>query len=825
MDESQLPGYEQRQLKKIDDRIEELKATKRKELQEHQATWDDFYASHKEQVNEYNRLTKLRKEDKDFQPTIHENQILQTIGGKRQVFEENRDKLAEYLDNEIEKVKKEREEKLAEFTGRHKKVVKKTKANEVQPQPQPKQPELKQPEDPQPQPQPKQPKPPQPQPKEPDQLPKQPDQPPQPQDKVEEPGKGKVGDDTEPLIGAEGGAEGGVPDKQVIPEEEREQRRAEQLRREVRQLDTQLQALYLLYERKRRRKDQNLSDYRKAYAERVFQKVEHEIKITESRLRSRQLIVSGTRSDYDSEPETEVSDGGYSSVESEGEYHPQFLITKNKRKVRVKPINRLDYEDSDSDSENEMAAMRWSIRDLPRFTGESTSGQTAMSHMMEFKDLLKHMDAKYHLNEEAGDDTEVKDIIGLFVASMQGKARQWFELTFKPNERETMAHWKAISKKFLDYYNPVGSTPELKIRAWKDMKWDPAKESFDEFRSRFKQLGDTLGYTEEQMKQNFLCCIPHSLLGLTVYAKTMEEIVECIQRGIGFGYGSKPDPKPATTTTAATTTTTPVPFMMGMDQRQPRHVSFPADVVYADREVEEQVYELQEQTDWMEDRLEYLQAAFEGEDLDYFQAAVDGSYPRGRSRSRGNNCGGFTRGRGRFTRGFSRGNQRPRGRGFNPNYQNDSFGSSSNDPNYSQEQWNQDDRDWRDQDRFQRGRNNYQNNRNDDFDRRRGRSPSPGRFRGDRRNDRDRFCTHCRQTGHTVAYCYQLQRELRMLGFTVLKPGESRGRSMNRRPFDKDRPAKPQGNSSSQNTEYMNYMYAMISELQEEGCEVEELNE
>ena len=65
------------------------------------------------------------------------------------------------------------------------------------------------------------------------------------------------------------------------------------------------------------------------------------------------------------------------------------------------------------------------------------------------------------------------------------------------------AGWKTI--------NPIGSTKEQQIKAWKELKWKPEEEKLTDFVFRFSQLAHELAYTDEQQITHFVLCIPRGL--------------------------------------------------------------------------------------------------------------------------------------------------------------------------------------------------------------------------------------------------------------------------------------------------------------------------
>ena len=57
---------------------------------------------------------------------------------------------------------------------------------------------------------------------------------------------------------------------------------------------------------------------------------------------------------------------------------------------------------------------------------------------------------------------------------------------------------KELKVKFKAQYNPVGSTQEQQIKAWKGLEWDPTVESLDGFTYRFIELAEGMGIGQEQ---------------------------------------------------------------------------------------------------------------------------------------------------------------------------------------------------------------------------------------------------------------------------------------------------------------------------------------
>ena len=97
------------------------------------------------------------------------------------------------------------------------------------------------------------------------------------------------------------------------------------------------------------------------------------------------------------------------------------------------------------------------------------------------------------------------------------------------------AGWKTIKSRFLTYFNPIGSTKEQQIQAWKELKWKPEEEKLTDFVFRFSQLVHELAYTDEQQIAHFVLCIPRGLYLYLEGAKTVPDAVENLRKGIALG--------------------------------------------------------------------------------------------------------------------------------------------------------------------------------------------------------------------------------------------------------------------------------------------------
>ena len=368
------------------------------------------------------------------------------------------------------------------------------------------------------------------------------------------------------------------------------QARKDELRGEIHHLDNQVACLQAKVVKLRDNLQQeNLSDYNKAVLEREVAKIRVELEITTHRLGVRHRIRGGDRVDFDEESEREYSDGGYSSVDSDEEYHHNFPIRDRKvrrNRNRVPKVDKRDYIT--------MNELKWSLKDIPKFYGDRRQGESASTHLMEFNDFLRNIEV------DLTDETEAVNtkLIGYFMQSLKGRARQWFDLTFSEVNRRTFDHWKAIQNAFAQEYNPVGSTREQQIKAWKEMKWDPATESLTDFVYKYKELGKYLGYPEDQMLQSFFCCIPNTMFVYVMNARSLTEAVNTLKKCLALGTSMVPETKKDAEKTPV------IPFMMATEAERIKN--------NVEKVVEEKVNSL---TQAVEGKLETLSVA-----LDKFQS-------------------------------------------------------------------------------------------------------------------------------------------------------------------------------------------------------------
>ena len=128
---------------------------------------------------------------------------------------------------------------------------------------------------------------------------------------------------------------------------------------------------------------------------------------------------------------------------------------------------------------------------------------------------------------------------------------------------------------FTTEHNPIGSTRELQIMAWKTLKWDPTKEKLDDFVYKFRRVAKELGYNADENLDVFSCCVPSHLYLYLKGATTIKEAMENIKRVCALGGVSVQ----ATPATVETKTTPTVPFMQMNERLNFKTVSFKDDIV------------------------------------------------------------------------------------------------------------------------------------------------------------------------------------------------------------------------------------------------------
>ena len=384
-----------------------------------------------------------------------------------------------------------------------------------------------------------------------------------------------------------------------------------------------------------------------------------------------------------------------------GEYNPENA--GNDRGHGNGHRHRHDRNDRDDRS------LRYSMRDIPTYDGKGDA--MPHTHLIEFEDFLVNTGSEINdlpqFDEPQPVDAAhyqgvIKDVVSKFKASLKGKPRLWFEMQYPTvdDEPKTVQGYKQMLSAFTTEHNPIGSTREQQIMAWKNLKWDPSKEKLDDFVYRFRRVAKELGYNADENLEVFSCCVPSHLYLYLKGATSIKEAMENIKRACALGGVSAQGPTMIETQTAPV-----VPFMQMNDRpTNLRTVSFKNEVAHI----------APDKNDIMIDMLAKI------------SEKLDTSASKNRSRNR------------------ERRDSRDRGSRYNrsPSYDR----SSSYDRSQSRERSNS-----RDRSRDRSGRS-------------KGRNQSSRERRNNSGTNSGLYCEHCKMTNHDITHCFKLQKTLKKKG-------------------------------------------------------------
>ena len=104
-----------------------------------------------------------------------------------------------------------------------------------------------------------------------------------------------------------------------------------------------------------------------------------------------------------------------------------------------------------------------------------------------FRDLPQEPqadDREYHM-------TVIKDVVSNFKVPLKGKPRLWLEMQYPTSADEPKAKeaYEKMVASFITEHNPIGSTKQQQMMAWKTLNWNPAQERLDDFVYKFRRIG------------------------------------------------------------------------------------------------------------------------------------------------------------------------------------------------------------------------------------------------------------------------------------------------------------------------------------------------
>ena len=410
----------------------------------------------------------------------------------------------------------------------------------------------------------------------------------------------------------------------------------------------------------------------------------------------------------------------------------------------------VDFDSDDeysSDDNMDRRGPRWSIRDLPHFAGRKDE-ENPTTHLMEFEDFMKEIGQPtgqpgfpFSQNQDES-KVEIRNLVTKFRNSLKAKARRWFELNAAENI-ETADGWQELRDKFESSFSWTGGTREQMIKAWKDLKWDPASDSLDDFVYKFCELATALGYRDQKDRlESFLCCLPPGMYVFTMGSISIQDAVDKLKRGMGLGSipmnaAVQPTIKPTSNLPIPGTVVPsgqPIPGFMSVRDKS---VNFNPETVLKDsmkKVLEETISKDNTKLlQGLERMTETMHVA-----LDRFEQNRDRDRDRDRDRSRDRDR---NRGRDRQRR-----DSRDRSNSRSPNRRNNS------------------------RDRNDRGRSRSRDNSRDRSDNgyKSSRSGSGVRYNNKKKGP----CTYCKKIGHVVTTCWTLENDLKAAGKVIVNTEE-----------------------------------------------------
>ena len=177
-------------------------------------------------------------------------------------------------------------------------------------------------------------------------------------------------------------------------------------------------------------------------------------------------------------------------------------------------------------------ANRWKYyRDIPKFTGAPC--EMGATHLIKLGDMFKIFDIAVPNNP----DDDAHDIIDLFKTSLNGPARNWYDLNVSGENmgERSVTDWETIKTKFLKYYNPAGSTIEQQMTTLDTLKWCPLTETIDQFAYKF-QLMYKSSFGEDYTCAMFKKSLPNDyrerLMGVNTFNDVIQRVKE-VQQFLG----------------------------------------------------------------------------------------------------------------------------------------------------------------------------------------------------------------------------------------------------------------------------------------------------
>ena len=156
---------------------------------------------------------------------------------------------------------------------------------------------------------------------------------------------------------------------------------------------------------------------------------------------------------------------------------------------------------------------------LPQFRGEK--GEDANDHCMKVEDYF----AMFNITTD-------EDQKKRFLETLFEKARHWASTinvddlkSYKYDEAETKEKKEKTFKwLFIKRFAKEGRMTHAAFEAWKNLKFDPAKDDVEEFMTTIKNLASTLAFNEEAQVMAIKSKMPRDIYGLCMQYDKLDEL-------------------------------------------------------------------------------------------------------------------------------------------------------------------------------------------------------------------------------------------------------------------------------------------------------------
>ena len=156
---------------------------------------------------------------------------------------------------------------------------------------------------------------------------------------------------------------------------------------------------------------------------------------------------------------------------------------------------------------------------LPQFIGKK--GEDPNDHCMKVEDYF----AMFNINSD-------EDQKRRFLETLAEKARHWASMisidelkSYRYDEKESKEKKEKTFKwLFIKRFAKEGRMTHVAFEAWKNLKFDPAKDDVEEFMTTIKNLASTLAFNEEAQVMAIKSNMPRDIYGLCMQYEKLDEL-------------------------------------------------------------------------------------------------------------------------------------------------------------------------------------------------------------------------------------------------------------------------------------------------------------